>query len=277
MRDFSVSMCVYGGDDPQWFRQAVDSVLNQTCKPTQVVLVVDGSVPEQTEAVIAYCEAMPVFKVLRLPENRGHGAARRLGFENCDHDLIAIMDADDLCVPERFEKQLAAFEADPTLAVTGGQIAEFVDNPENVVGYREVSLTDEQVRQDLKKRCPMNQMTVMMKKSAVEAAGGYLDWYCNEDYYLWVRLYLTGARFSNSPEVLVNVRVGQELYQRRGGWKYFASERDLQKLMRKEKIIGFGTYAVNVAKRFVVQVLLPNSLRSWVFKHFARKQKAMEE
>ena len=277
MRDFSVSMCVYGGDDPQWFRQAVDSVLNQTCKPTQVVLVVDGPVPEQTEAVIAYCEAMPVFKVLRLPENRGHGAARRLGFENCDHDLIAIMDADDLCVPERFEKQLAAFEADPTLAVTGGQIAEFVDNPENVVGYREVSLTDEQVRQDLKKRCPMNQMTVMMKKSAVEAAGGYLDWYCNEDYYLWVRLYLTGARFSNSPEVLVNVRVGQELYQRRGGWKYFASERDLQKLMRKEKIIGFGTYAVNVAKRFVVQVLLPNSLRSWVFKHFARKQKAMEE
>jgi hypothetical protein len=91
-----------------------------------------------------------------------------------------------------------------------------------------------------------------------------------------VRLYLAGKRFANVPEVLVNVRVGEDMYQRRGGWQYFASERKLQKLMLEKKIIGVGTYFVNVAKRFVVQVLLPNGLRSWVFKTFARKRRAME-
>ena len=70
---------------------------------------------------------------------------------------------------------------------------------------------------------------------------------------------------------MCNVRVGKEMYQRRGGLKYFRSEKALQKFMKKNKIIGFGTYFVNVTKRFIVQVLLPNKLRGWVFKKFARK------
>lgn len=275
-QNFSVSMCVYRGDDPQWFRQATESLLNQTCPPSEVVLVVDGPVPEELDRVICAYETNPLFRVLRLPENRGHGYARRLGLEQCSRELVAIMDADDLCAADRFEKQLAVFRDDPEVSVVGGQMSEFLREPENVVGYREVPLTNEQIRLDLKKRCPMNQVTVMMKKTDIQQVGGYLDWYCNEDYYLWVRLYLAGKRFANVPEVLVNVRVGEDMYQRRGGWKYFASERKLQKLMLEKKIIGVGTYFVNVAKRFVVQVLLPNGLRSWVFKTFARKQEAME-
>lgn len=269
---FSVSMCVYRGDNPRWFREAVDSVLNQTVRPNQVVLVVDGPVPEALDAVIRECESMAVFKVIRLPENRGHGHARRVGFEGCDHELVAIMDADDLCAPDRFQKQLAAFAADPEVCVVGGQMSEFQGTPEHIVGYRRVSLTNEEIRRDLKGRCPMNQVTVMMKKSRAAQVGGYLDWYCNEDYYLWVRMYLAGLPFANVPEVLVNVRVGEDMYQRRGGWKYFASERRLQQYMRKNGVIGTGTYLVNVTKRFIVQVLMPNGLRSWVFQKFARTQ-----
>ena len=59
--------------------------------------------------------------------------------------------------------------------------------------------------------------------------------------------------------------------RRRGGWRYFKSERALQKYMRKTGVIGTATYTANVAKRFIVQVLLPNRLRGWVFKKFARK------
>ena len=123
----------------------------------------------------------------------------------------------------------------------------------------------------MKKRCPMNQMTVMFRKSVVESAGGYLDWYCDEDYYLWIRLLKAEAKFANLPDYLVNVRIGKEMYQRRGGTKYFLSEAKLQKFMLDNKIIGFGRFAVNVGERLIVQVLLPNKLRSWVFKNFARK------
>ena len=122
---FSVSMCVYGGDEPAWFRDAVESILDQTAQPDEVVLVVDGPVPEALNAVICGYECDGRFKVIRLAQNMGHGEARRVGLEACSYPLIALMDADDLSVPERFEKQLQAFAADPELTIVGGVINEF--------------------------------------------------------------------------------------------------------------------------------------------------------
>lgn len=271
MEKFSVSMCVYGGDHPQWFQTAVDSICNQTVKPDEIVLVVDGPVPKELDAVICRFEREPIFQVIRLEKNMGHGEARRISLNACKHSLVALMDADDISDPNRFEKQIKMFDEDPELTIVGGNITEFVDTPDNLVGMRAVFETDPEIKQDMKKRCPMNQMTVMFRKDKVEAVGGYVDWYCDEDYYLWLRLMLGGGKFANIPEPLVNVRVGKEMYQRRGGMKYFQSEAKLQKWMLKKKVIGFGTYAVNVTKRLIVQVLLPNSLRSWVFQKFARK------
>lgn len=268
---FSVSMCVYGKDNPEHFRTAMDSVLNQTAAPDEVVLVVDGPVPEQLDAAIAEYERNPIFRIVRLEQNRGHGEARRIGLQHCSHELVALMDADDISASDRFEKQLRIFRKHPEITVVGGNITEFIDVPENTVGARMVPLEDAAIKEDMKKRCPMNQVTVMFRKSNVERVGGFIDWFCEEDYYLWIRLCLAGAKFANIPDYLVNVRVGKEMYQRRGGWKYFSSEAKLQKYMLDHKIIGFGTFAINVCKRLIVQVLLPNKLRSWVFQKFARK------
>ena len=123
----------------------------------------------------------------------------------------------------------------------------------------------------LKSRCPMNLVTVMLKKDDVMKVGGYLDWYCEEDYYLWIRLTMAGYKFYNIQENLVNVRVGEEMYQRRGGMRYFKSEAKLQKYMWKNGIISFPKYCYNVLLRLILQVLMPNSIRGWVFKTFARK------
>ena len=117
----------------------------------------------------------------------------------------------------------------------------------------------------------MNLVTVMFKKESVERVGGFIDWYCEEDYYLWIRMALANMQFANVDEILVNVRVGKEMYQRRGGWKYFKSEARLQRYMKQNRIIGFGTYFMNITKRLIVQVLLPNKLRGWVFRKFARR------
>lgn len=268
---FSVSMCVYIKDNPEWFKTAVESILNQTVKPSEVVLVVDGPVNAQLDAVITHYENNPIFRVVRLPENVGHGKARRAGLTHCRYELVALMDADDISASNRFEKQLEMFEADESLAIVGSNITEFVEEPDNVVGARVVETDDAAIKADMKVRCPMNQVTVMFRKSAVDKVGGYIDWFNEEDYYLWLRMYLDGARFANLPDYLVNVRVGKEMYQRRGGKKYFLSEAKLQKYMYDNKVIGFIDFIVNVGKRFIVQIVLPNKLRSWVFKKFARK------
>ncbi len=267
---FSVAMCVYDGDNADHFKVAVDSILNQTVQPDEVVLVVDGHVSSPLASLICEYEKIPCFKIIRLKENQGHGVARRESLKNCSYDYVALMDADDISVPTRFEKQLKVLNDNKSISVVGGNISEFIDFEDNIVGHRNVPFEDSEIKRYLKTRCPMNQVTVMFRKKDVNDVGGYIDWYCEEDYYLWLRMYLKGMCFSNIPEVLVNVRVGKEMYQRRGGLRYFKSELKLQTYMLKNKIIGFPTYLVNVGKRLIVQVLLPNRLRGWVFRKFAR-------
>lgn len=271
-KQFSVAMCVYGGDNAEHFKEAVDSILNQTVKPDEIVLVIDGPIPKALEDAVSLYKNTSILKIVRLEENQGHGVARRTSLEHCTNELVALMDADDISVPQRFEKQLDVLNNNSEVSVVGGNITEFVDTPDNIVGARCVPVNDTKIKEYLKKRCPMNQVTVMFRKKDVERVGGYIDWYCEEDYYLWLRMYLAGMRFANVPEILVNVRVGKEMYGRRGGMKYFKSEEKLQKYMLKNKIIGIPTYIANVIKRLVVQVLLPNRLRGWVFQKFARKK-----
>ena len=103
-------------------------------------------------------------------------------------------------------------------------------------------------------------------------AGGYMDLFWNEDYYLWIRMAEKGCIMANTGTTLVNVRVGEEMYKRRGGSKYFKSECFLQKYMKKRGMISFGRYFINVTIRFIMQILLPNSVRGWVFRTFAREK-----
>lgn len=268
---FSVSMCVYGKDNPVHFKQAVDSVLNQTVKPTEVVLVVDGPVPDELDVIIKKYEANSVVKAIRLSQNMGHGVARRTGLDNCSNDLVALMDADDLSMGNRFELQLKKFNEQPNLDIVGGNISEFIDNPENIVGKRIVPEYDDEIKLYLKKRCPMNQVTVMFKKASVQKVGGYIDWFCNEDYYLWIRMTLANMKFANVPEILVNVRVGKDMYKRRGGWKYFKSEARIQWLLLQKNLVSYPRYFYNILLRLCLQVLMPNWLRGFVFKSFARE------
>lgn len=272
-KPFSVAISVYKNDNAEFFDIALQSITdNQTTTPSEIVLVVDGPVGEDINSVIEkYSSKYEGLKVVRLSENGGLGNALKIAVENCTNELVARMDSDDIAVPDRFEAQLAQMEASD-VDLCGGFITEFIDEPSNVVSQRDVPLSDGDIKEYMKKRCPFNHMTVMFKKSKVMEVGNYQHWHYNEDYYLWIRMQEAGCKFANTDKVLVNMRVGKEMYQRRGGWKYFKSEKALQKYMKKHKLIGFGTYFMNVAKRFIVQVLLPNRLRGWVFKKFARKK-----
>lgn len=278
--DFSVSMCVYGRDNPDHFDAALESVIAQTFMPTEIVLVVDGFIPETIENVIekylTLLERTEIeFKVVRLEKNMGHGEARRRCFENCSYSLIALMDADDISVPKRFEQQICYFRRNPEVSVVGGYIKEFISamdpkDTSRMIGSRIVPEKDREIKDFLRKRCPMNQVTVMFKKRDVSEIGGYIDWFCEEDYYLWIRLAMAGKIFGNIPDNLVDVRVGDEMYKRRGGMKYFRSEAGIQKYMLDHKLISFPRFLMNIAERFIVQVALPNKARGFIFRKFAR-------
>lgn len=267
---FSVSMCVYKNDNPLHFEKALKSILFQTLIPDEIVLVVDGPVPFETEHIINKYENISNLTVIRLLENVGHGEARRVALEHCSFELVALMDADDISVSDRFEKQVKCFENNEKLSVVGGNIEEFIGSIDNLVGIRNVPSNDLDIKEFMRKRCPFNQMTVMFKKTSVERAGGYKDWYHNEDYYLWIRMSQNDEVFMNLKDTLVFVRVGEEMYGRRGGVRYFKSEAKLQRYMLKREIIDVKTFVENILVRLIVQVLVPNKLRGFIFRKFAR-------
>ena len=206
-----------------------------------------------------------IFKTIYLKVNQGHGT-RRISLENSSNNLVALMDSDDVSLKHRFQKQLRLFIENPNLDICGGNITEFVGEETNIIGRRKVFSSDNEIKKDLRKRCPMNQVTVMFKKEAYDLAGGYIDWYCEEDYYLWTRMIQKKCVFANVQEDIVNVRTGLDMSSRRGGWRYFKSERRLQRYLFVNKLITFPRYLYNIFLRFVGEVILPNSIRNKAFK-----------
>ena len=269
---FSVAMSVYKNDNPIFFDRALQSITeNQKVMPTEIVIIVDGPVDEKINAVIEkYSEKYGNLNVIRLDKNAGLGNALKLAIENAKYELIARMDSDDVSAPNRFEQQLEIMTKNSAVDIVGGDISEFIGDENNIVAKRKVPILDKEIKEYLKTRCPFNHMTVMYKRSAELKSGNYIDLFYNEDYWLWIRMVENNCIMANTGTILVNARVGEDMYKRRGGKQYFNSEMFLQKYMLKNGIINLPTFVLNSSKRFVVQMLLPNAIREWVFKTFAR-------
>lgn len=270
---FSVCMAVYINDEPSYLMTAVHSIYNeQSIKPSEIIIVIDGPIKHSMQsALTALQEEISIIRLVHFETNHGHAAARQAGLESATNNLVAIMDADDISESKRFELQLDAFEKHPEYAVIGGQITEFIEYPTNIVSKRTVPFSDKEIKSFIKSRCPMNLITVMYRKDLIQEVGGFMDWYCEEDYYLWIRLAEAGCMFANLPDYLANVRVGKDMYQRRGGWRYFKSEARLQGYMLKRGIISLPRYFFNIVGRFVIQIAMPNKIRGFIFQKMFRK------
>lgn len=274
MLKFSIVLAVYKNDSPIFLDHALASITTtQTRQPDEIIIVIDGPIGKDLHSVINqyYNSKSNLYKIITLPENRGLGNALKIGVKEAKYSIIARMDADDISLPDRFKKQVEYIEAHPDCDLLGGQITEFIGTETNIVGRREVPCTKKEIYRWLKKRCPFNHMTVMFKRSSVLAAGNYMDWHYNEDYYLWIRMAEIGCKFANLPDTLVNVRVGKDMYARRGGWRYFKSEKGIQDYMYKRNLISLPRYIFNVFVRFGVQVVMPNSIRAFIFQKLFRK------
>lgn len=270
---YSVLMSLYKNEDSENFKIAINSMINQTLPPDEIVLVEDGPLTEKLYSVISEIKRKYPGLITSVVNktNMGLGVALQRGLELTHNDIIARMDTDDIADPNRCEKQFMFLNENLDISIVGCQIEEFIGDVSNVVGKREVPLTDKELKKYIQKRCPFNHMTVMFRKSDVMEVGNYQDWFLNEDYYLWIRLSIAKKKFANLPDTLVKVRVGTDMYQRRGGKRYFLSEEAIQRLMLNNNMIGFPRYLLNVSERVVLQILMPNWFRGIIFRKFARK------
>ena len=209
MMEYSVLMSVYAKEKPEYFDEAIQSILNQTVMTNDFVIVCDGPLTEELNAVLCkHLSKYPeIIKPVRLSENIGTGAALNVGVAHCRNELIAKMDSDDISVPTRCERQLKEFAKDKELTVLGGNIIEFTDNTNNPISRRLVPSDNNGIRRYARRRQPFNNMTVMYKKSAVQKVGGYKAMTRGEDYDLYIRLLLNDFYCRNIDESLVYARI----------------------------------------------------------------------
>lgn len=262
---FSLLIPVYAGDTPERFRRAVvSSALEQSLRPTEVVLVRDGPVgpalQETLEQLTAQLRAAePGIVVVRedLPVNRGLTAALQRGMSLCSHEVIARCDADDLSYPQRFARQLPLIAAGADLV---GSSMHEIDDREEVLAVREAPVGAERILAVSRLRNPVSHPTVVFRRRAVEAVGGYQHVPQAEDYWLWVRMLRAGADVRNVGEALVGYRVSDGAYARRGGLQVFQAELQLQARLRGIGHIGALGRARNVAVRGGYR-FIPSGLR----------------
>ena len=259
-------MSVYYKEKPEYLQQSIESILHQTAPTDDFVLVCDGPLTPELDSVIAQYSSL---HVVRLKENGGLGRALNEGMKHCQHDLIARMDSDDISRPDRCERELRVFRDHPEVDVVSGTIEEFITSPAEVYSRRVLPERSAEIVEFAKKRNPFNHPAVMYRKSAVEAAGGYKDFYLLEDYFLWVRMLLAGSKGYNIQEPVLWMRAGSDLYKRRGGWEYVRSEKKLFSYMLGKEFINKGEYTRAVVSR-TAGAMVPNWLRSVLYKKVLR-------
>ena len=264
---YSVLMSVYYKERAEYLRQSIESIQKQTIPTNDFVLVCDGTLTPELDAVIAVKqqEMGSVLNVIRLAKNGGLGNALNVGIKHCKNELVARMDSDDISVADRCEKQVKLFEKNPELDITSGVLLEFVTSPAQITGGRTIPCDNDESIRYSRKRCPFNHPCVMFKKSAVESAGGYQEKYhLFEDYYLWIRMLQNGCKAQNLPDVLLYMRTPTDMYFRRGGTAYAKAMLRFHWWIHKSgwtNLVDFCTGAVPHA----LICVMPNTLRKMIY------------
>lgn len=264
----SVLMSVYDREIPEYLDKALASIYQQSLLPDEVVLVEDGPISEALEAII---RKYPRLKRVHLPLNLQLGRALEAGLNECTHTFVARMDSDDIATPDRLRLQYEFLQCHPEVSAVGGDIAEFKEEGK-ILRVKRMPSSDVKLYRYGKLRNPLNHMTVMFRKDAVEQVGGYQHFPLLEDYHLWSRLLAAGDRLANIPQVMVWARIGKDFSDKRGGYEYFKQYKKLRFVQFELGYTNAVEYVIGVLMSFVM-TMQPAQMRNLVYQLLRKNAK----
>src|SRR3990167_2556048 len=268
---YSLLMSVYAGEKPSYLAEALCSIHDAPHRVglDEVVLVRDGPLPvELTDVIEQWNGRLPIKHVV-LRKNSGLTAALNEGLKHVVSPWVMRFDSDDVCLPSRFRVQHALMVSGEWDLI-GAQIGEFDEDSSAPHQWRRVPIGQDEIRRYSRRRNPFNHMAVCYRTELARALGGYPALPFMEDYAMWVGMLQSGARATNSPEVLVHARVGAGLYARRGGWMYAVREYQLQRHLCR---VGHKPMAEGILDGLMrgAVFLCPESVRRWVYERLLRR------
>jgi glycosyltransferase involved in cell wall biosynthesis len=266
-------MSIYKKENPKYFVESLDSMVNQTLLPDEIVIVKDGELTGELEKIIReYVDRYPeLFNIIPLKENVGLGRALDEGIKYCRNELVARMDTDDISLPERCELQVKLFNEKPELAIVGTMIDEFSVNPKNIISSRVVPTTNDEIYKFMKRRSPFNHPTVMYKKSEVIRCGGYGKMRRKQDLDLFSRMINNGCKAQNIEKSLLLFRSNEDNFKRRKSWSYCKSYIVVQLEIWKRGHCSFIDLAYVITGQLVM-FLAPMWFLKKISKKYLRKK-----
>ena len=262
---FSATIGCYKNDNPKDFETAFFSIYNQTVRPNEIIITVDGPIPKELDTVVTRFEYEFQAVVLRSEQNNGLGMAHALAVSHAKYDWIAIMDADDISETSRFEKQMAFLEKHPEIDVVGGAIKEIDEEGK----YRNKTIVYPEGPEDCRvffaKRNPHAHPAVLFRKSFFDKLNGKKyrpEYRQNQDTMLWYDGMMAGTQHANIPDVVLNFRMTNAMFKkRRNGWE-FAKKQFKDRLMInkglgygwKADVYGFAMFCMLVSPVWVKKV-----------------------
>lgn len=263
----AVLLPIYNGDNILYFDEALKSLLGQTVDNVHIFVGVDGPVDDEHKNYLDKQTASNKLSIVYFEENRGLAAvlndlvaaARKEGYQ-----FLARMDADDIAVPERFERQLLFLKNHLEVDVVGGAIDE-IDRNGHLRGKRvQYPLTHGECRKFFRYRDCLAHPAVMFRARYFDkVAGGYrCEYRKNQDTMLWYDGFLNGCIFANIPETVLLFRVNDDFYKRRNGWK--RAKKMLTDRLKMNKtlhydisanLFAFGMFCMTISPSFIKKIL----------------------
>lgn len=228
----SVILPVYNGS--KTIQEAVQSVLNQTYNNFELIIINDGST-DSTRSIIESFKDKRIIIINQV--NKGLVNSLNLGIQRSRGIYIARMDADDYCLPKRFEKQIRKLESNPNLAAVGSLVENRYPSGDTIIKTR--PLTHAAILKRIVLINPFSHSSVMMRKTTVESVGMYnpetdgSKTKLVEDYDLWIKFIKSGFELENINEVLMQNSVLDESIMNKKGLK----ERIYQKTITRVNVI----------------------------------------
>ncbi|MBO5280286.1 MAG: glycosyltransferase [Clostridia bacterium] len=274
--NYSILTTLYKNDSPEYLKQSIDSMLEQTVLTDDYVIVADGPLTPELDSVLAsYAGQYPFINLVRLPENGGLGVALREGLKHCKNELVARLDADDLSMPERCEMQLSLFEKEDDLAMVGSDMLEFADDPNVISDRKKMPTEPDEIYRYGKRRNPFNHSSVMYKKSVIESVGSYSTMRRSQDVELWSKLLYAGHKCRNIGIPLIKFRCGDTRVKRKKKWSNVKSDLKIFRNNYKMGYAGFFDY-MYVCITQIGFFILPSKLAGYLYMKLFRSKANQE-
>ena len=273
-----VVMSTYVAEKSSNLEACLESLFNQTIAPDQILLVIDGPIGSDQEKIISKYSAdtrIDDFKLIRLASNCGLAHSLNAGLAHCTSEFLMRHDSDDICTPDRLELQLAYAQKHTDIDMVTSWSEEFFENGED--SQLKVSPTShDAIVRALRWRNILVHPTVFMRTESLRAIGGYSTRFDKlEDYDMFIRLVLSGAKLHVIPKVLVRVRSSMEQRMRRGGFSYFLTEWRFRHNAYKSGFLSLREF-ITTASMYSVFRLISGPMRKRIYAMARTSTKKLE-